>query len=217
VEHGNPTIVDRDEPRKIADMVKDLELKHVVITSVTRDDLSDGGAQHFADVIKGIRERNSSTIEVLTPDFKGDADARKIVSLAKPEIFNHNVETVKELYSTIRSGAIYQRSLDFLNEIKNDDPSIVTKSGIMVGLGETMDQLKYLLADMVKHRVDIFTVGQYLRPTKHHTKVVEYKDEEWFDDFKSIAEDFGIKFVFSSPFMRSSYNAGDVLEKIKLV
>ncbi|PID26625.1 MAG: lipoyl synthase [Candidatus Cloacimonadota bacterium] len=214
VNHGAPSVIDKDEPAKIANMVKDLNLKHVVITSVTRDDLLDGGAQHFVDVINSIREKNSSTIEVLTPDFKGVSSSRALVSSAKPDIYNHNIETVKELYPSVRFGASYEGSLNFLNSIKDDDPSIITKTGIMVGLGETEDQLKYMLEDVVNSRVDIFTCGQYLRPTKNNAKVIEYKDEEWFEKFKIMAESFGIKYVYSSPFMRSSYNAGDVLEEI---
>lgn len=214
VSHGVTSHIDKEEPLKIAKMVEELNLRHTVITSVTRDDLEDGGAQHFVDVIRAIRERCSSTIEVLTPDFKGIESSRKLVSLGKPDIFNHNIETIEELYPTIRPGASYKGSLNFLNMIKDDDSSIVTKTGIMVGLGESEDQLKSLLEDVVKNRVDIFTCGQYLRPTKNNAKVVEYKDEEWFENFKILAESFGIKYVFSSPFMRSSYNAGDVLDQI---
>lgn len=215
VTHGSPDLVDPNEPENLAKMVLELELKHVVITSVTRDDLMDGGAEQFARVIRAIKKITNSTIEVLTPDFKGDDSARKIVSFEKPDIFNHNVETVPDLYKTIRPGAIYERSIEFLKKIKGDDRSILTKTGIMVGLGETTEQLKRLLEDVVKADVDIFTCGQYLRPTKHNAAVVEYKDEEWFEKFKELGESFGIKHVYSSPFMRSSYNAGELLAKIK--
>jgi len=221
VESGKPldkNIINQDEADEIIEMVKELGLKHLVITSVTRDDLVNGGAEQFAKIINMMRtETPGTTIEVLTPDFKGLGRARKIVSIAKPDIYNHNIETVKELYNTVRPEATYLRSLDFLKKIKTDDDrSILTKTGIMVGLGETMDQLKFMLEDVKNASVDIFTCGQYLRPTKFHHKVIEYKDEEWFEMFKTIAEtEFGIKYVYSSPFMRSSYNAGELLERIK--
>ena len=222
VESGKPTdkvIINLNEVNEIITMVKELALKHLVVTSVTRDDLKNGGAEQFAKIITKMKtETPNTTIEVLTPDFKGLDRARKIVSNAKPDIYNHNIETVKELYHTVRPEAIYSRSLEFLKKIKTDDDnSILTKTGIMVGLGETIDQLKFMLDDVKKAEVDIFTCGQYLRPTKFNHKVIEYKDEEWFEMFKNLAEnEFGIKYVFSSPFMRSSYNAGNLLEKIKL-
>lgn len=215
VTNGVPESINENEPAEIADMIEKLGLNHAVITSVTRDDLEDGGATHFANVIRAIKDKLSVTVEVLTPDFKGKDEPRRIVSDANPDIFNHNVETVKELYSTIRPQANYQRSLDFLRKIKEDDPNIITKTGIMVGLGETEEQLKVLLEDCAATGVDIFTCGQYLRPTKHHAKVIEYKEEQWFEDFKELAQSYGIKYVFSAPFMRSSYNAQDILRDIK--
>ncbi len=212
---GDPTPIDLNEPRNIAEMTKELELKHVVITSVTRDDLEDGGSEQFVRVIKEIRDLTNATIEVLTPDFEGKEIDRQRVSIAKPEIYNHNVETVPELYDIIRPQAIYKRSIEFLKGIKKDDPTILTKSGIMVGLGETDDQLKRLLDDVVGAEVDIFTCGQYLRPSKLNYKVQEYKTEEWFEKFKEIAISAGIKNVYSSPFTRSSYNASEIIDKIK--
>ncbi len=221
IESGKPLnkdITNQSEADEIIKMVKELSLKHLVITSVTRDDLVNGGAEQFAKIIRMVKsETPNTTIEVLTPDFKGLDRARKIVSIARPDIYNHNIETVKELYSTVRPEATYLRSLEFLKKIKtDDDSSILTKTGIMVGLGETMDQLKFMLEDVKKTNVDIFTCGQYLRPTKFNHKVIEYKEEEWFEMFKTMAEiEFGIKYVYSSPFMRSSYNAGELLERIK--
>jgi len=214
---GDTTPIDINEPRNIAEMTKELELKHVVITSVTRDDLEDGGSEQFVRVIKEIRDLTNVTIEVLTPDFEGKEIDRQRVSIAKPEIYNHNVETVPELYDIIRPQAIYKRSIEFLKGIKKDDPTILTKSGIMVGLGETDDQLKRLLDDVAGAEVDIFTCGQYLRPSKLNYKVQEYKTEEWFDKFKEIAISAGIKNVYSSPFTRSSYNASEIIDKIKKI
>ncbi|NOR45533.1 MAG: lipoyl synthase [Candidatus Delongbacteria bacterium] len=215
IANSDTTSIDPNEPRNIAEMTKELELKHVVITSVTRDDLEDGGSEQFVKVIKEIRNITKATIEVLTPDFEGVEVDRQRVSVAKPEIYNHNVETVPELYDIIRPQAIHKRSIEFLKGIKKDDPSILTKSGIMVGLGETDDQLKSLLDDIVSAQVDIFTCGQYLRPSKLNYKVQEYKTEEWFEKFKEIAMNAGIKNVYSSPFTRSSYNASEIIDKIK--
>ena len=156
-----------------------------------------------------------STVEVLTPDFMGIEEYRQLISAENPEIFNHNVETVKELYSKIRPGADYQRSLDFLKGIKNDNRNVLAKSGIMAGLGETEEQLKYLLHDLSESGLDIFTCGQYLRPSKNNIPVVKYLDIEWFEKFAVLARSFGIKYVYASPFTRSSYNAADVIDSIK--
>ena len=215
IANSDTTPVDFNEPKNIAEMTKELGLKHVVITSVTRDDLEDGGSEQFVEVINEIRKITDATIEVLTPDFNGNEIDRQRVSIVKPEIYNHNVETVPELYDIIRPQAIYNRSIEFLKGIKRDDPSILTKSGIMVGLGETDDQLKKLLDDIAGAEVDIFTCGQYLRPSKFNHKVQEYKTEEWFELFKETAQASGIENVFSSPFTRSSYNASEIINKIK--
>lgn len=215
VDHEKPSAVDQNEPLHIAEMVKELGLRHTVITSVTRDDLHDGGSLHFARTIKAIRNISDSTIEVLTPDFLGSERDRKVVSEAMPEIYNHNVETVKELYSKVRPQADYNRSLEFLKGIKKDNRDILSKSGIMVGLGETEEQLKRLLFDLSEAEIDIFTCGQYLRPSKNNIPVEEYLEIEWFEKFKETAVSFGIKYVYASPFTRSSYNAAEVMAFIR--
>ncbi len=214
VRHEKPADPDIDEPGNIASMVRDLELSHVVLTSVTRDDLPDGGAGHFVNTIECVRRLSGATVEVLTPDFSGDVSARRLVSDAEPEIYNHNMETVRELYSIVRPEADYARSLEFLKGIKNDNRNVLSKSGIMVGFGETEDQLKKLLNDLAEAEIDIFTCGQYLRPSKLNAEVSEYKTEEWFERFRDTALSFGIKYVFSSPFTRSSYNAAEIMNII---
>lgn len=215
IANADPSRIDPDEPENIARMTMELELSHVVITSVTRDDLTDGGSEQFVNVINSIRNLTNATIEVLTPDFGGNEKDRKRISNVKPDIYNHNLETVPDLYDIIRPQAIYSRSLEFLKGIKRDDRTILTKSGIMVGLGETEEQLKRLLDDVASSEVDIFTCGQYLRPSKNNYKVQEYRSEEWFQKFRETALKAGIKNVYSSPFTRSSYNASDIINKIK--
>lgn len=215
INHTTPDRIDPEEPVKIADMVKQLGILHAVITSVTRDDLSDGGSGHFAKTINEIRQVCAATIEVLTPDFKGNENDRITVSEARPEIFNHNVETVKELYSKVRPEADYNRSLTFLKGIKKDNRDILSKSGIMVGLGETEEQLKRLLHDLADAGIDIFTCGQYLRPSRSNIEVFEYKDQDWFMSFAETARSLGIKHVYASPFTRSSYNASEIIASIR--
>jgi lipoic acid synthetase len=215
VNHQPPDFLDPDEPRMIAEMVRDLKLNHAVITSVTRDDLTDGGSDHFVRTIREIRKITAATIEVLTPDFKGNENDRMRVSAEKPEIFNHNIETVTELYSRVRPEADYKRSLSFLKGIKKDDRTILSKSGIMVGLGETDEQLKRLLHDLAETEIDIFTCGQYLRPSKSNIPVENYLTPDWFQKFTELAKSFGIKYVYASPFTRSSYNAGEIISAIR--
>jgi len=217
VTHQTPEFLDPDEPLKVAEMVRDLKLVHAVITSVTRDDLADGGSGHFASVIREIRKLTQATIEVLTPDFKGIEADRIRVSDENPDIFNHNIETVRELYSKIRPEADYGRSLSFLKGIKKDNNAILSKSGIMVGLGETDDQLKRLLHDLSETGIDIFTCGQYLRPSKNNIPVEKFLTPEWFDRFRELARSFGIKHVYASPFTRSSYNAAEIISSIRKV
>ncbi|MBU4485892.1 MAG: lipoyl synthase [Candidatus Delongbacteria bacterium] len=215
ITYQTPERLDSQEPCHIAEMVKKLGLNHVVITSVTRDDLPDGGSSHFAETIKAVRGLTSTTIEVLTPDFKGKEEDRKRVSDAKPDIYNHNVETVQELYQKVRPQADYKRSIDFLKGIKRDDRTILTKSGIMVGLGETEQQLKRLLQDLSEAEIDIFTCGQYLRPSKNNIAVEAYLSLEWFDKFTEFAKSFGLNHVYASPFTRSSYNAAEIISSIR--
>ena len=207
---AKPEALNPDEPKKIADAVNKLNLKYVVITSVTRDDLSDGGAEHFAQVIKEIRNIDDKIkIEVLTPDFKGDKKAIDTVINAKPDVFNHNIETVPSLYKTARPQAIYSRSIEFLDHIKQNS-NILTKTGLMVGLGETKDELLQTFKDLVEIKCDIVTIGQYIQPTKEHLPVIKYYEPQEYDELSQIAKDLGIKYTFFSPLTRSSYKAYEV-------
>lgn len=209
---SKPEPLNSDEPKKIAQAVKKLGLNYVVITSVTRDDLSDGGASHFADVITEIRKLNSNIkIEVLTPDFKGNAFAIDTVINANPDVFNHNIETVPSLYKKARPQAIYKRSLDFLEYIKQKS-DILTKTGLMVGLGETKEELIQVFEDLVKINCDIVTIGQYIAPSKQHLEVVKYYEPKEYEELTSIAKKIGIKHTFFSPLTRSSYNAYEVFK-----
>lgn len=211
---GTPQCVDPEEPKHLAEAVKELGLKHAVVTSVTRDDLPDGGASHFAKVIKEIRKLTpNTTVEVLIPDLKGNWEALKIIVDAKPEILNHNVETVPSLYKTVRPQAIYNRSLELLEKVKEIDNKILTKSGFMLGLGETEEQIIDLLKDLRNIDCDIVTIGQYLRPSKEHLEVIEYVHPDTFDRYRDIGMDMGFKYIASSPLVRSSYNASKVLEQ----
>lgn len=211
---GTPQPVDELEPIHISEAVNKLGLKHAVITTVTRDDLKDGGASHFAKVITEIRRLNpSTTVEVLISDLKGNVDDLKTILDAKPEILNHNVETVPNLYKTVRPQAIYKRSLDLLKNSKEMDSSILTKSGFMVGLGESEEEVINLLKDLRKVNCDIVTIGQYLAPTDNHLEVVEYVHPDVFNKYRDIAYELGFKHVASAPLVRSSYNASKVLEQ----
>lgn len=213
---AKPTPLDPLEPYNVAKAVKSLNLKHAVITSVTRDDLADSGADHFRKVINEIKKSSpDTTIEVLIPDMKGDIDALDVIINAKPDIINHNVETIKYFYKDIRPQAIYQRSLDVLKYVKKKDPSILTKTGFMVGFGETEEQVFELMNDIREVDCDILTVGQYLQPTKEHFLLVEYVHPETFKKYEDTGYSKGFKYVFSGPLVRSSYNAGKVFEEIK--
>lgn len=207
--------VNPDEPRLVAVAAQELNLKHVVVTSVTRDDLPDGGAEQFARTILAIRELTPSvTIEVLTPDFQGDFEALRIVMNAKPDIFNHNVETVPALFPIARPQAVYIRSLDMLLEAKEQCPECYTKSGMMVGLGETEEQVISVMKDLREHRVDAMTIGQYIRPTQQHLAVAEYIHPDKFIAYKALAEQMGFLFVASAPLVRSSYNAAEFSRRL---
>lgn len=206
--------VDPKEPQHLAEAVKKLGLKHVVITSVTRDDLEDGGAGHFAKTIKAVRELTpNTTIEVLIPDFKGVESDLDIVIDANPDVINHNVETVKSLYSQVRPEADYDRSMHVLKYVKDNAPHIYTKTGIMVGLGETDEQVYEVMEDSLKAGCDIFTIGQYLSPSKLHIEMKEYVKPEKFAEYKRVGEEKGFKYIASSPLVRSSYNAEEVLKQ----
>ena len=217
IKSGNPNTIDSLEPKRLAIAISQLNLKHVVITSVDRDDLIDGGASQFVSSIKEIRKISSrTTIEVLTPDFQRKIGALEKVINAKPDVFNHNLETVSRLYKKVRRGANYQHSLSILKLAKDIDPFVFTKSGIMVGLGETLKEIESLLYDLRRSSVDFVTIGQYMQPTKGHLPVVEYLKPTDFDYLKLLAYKMGFLLVSSSPLTRSSYHADDDFKKLKL-
>ena len=210
---GKPEAVDPDEPHRLAQAVGRLGLSHVVVTSVTRDDLPDGGADQFAAVIREIRNVSDATIEVLIPDFLGDKASLDTVMKEAPDVLNHNVETVKELYSSVRPQAIYDRSLKVLKYCKNAYPESFTKTGFMVGLGESREQVFSLMEDISKAGCDILTIGQYLPPSADHAKLMEYVTPEKFEEYKNYALKLGFSDVVSEPLARSSYMAGEALKK----
>jgi lipoyl synthase len=210
VTSGRPTELDLGEPLRVAESVAQLGLRHAVITSVDRDDLADGGSGIFARTIRAIRRRSpGTTIEVLTPDFQGDLEAVRTVVEARPDIFNHNTETVPRLYARIRPKAVYANSLALLRHVKQLAPSMVTKSGLMVGLGESEDELVDVFQNMRAHDIDVLTVGQYLRPSKKHAEVVRYYRPEEFARLKDIAMQMGFHHVEAGPLVRSSYHADE--------
>lgn len=212
VSHGELERVDENEPENVAKATVELGLKHVVITSVTRDDISDGGAEHFSKVIKEIKKKDSNIIiEVLIPDLQGDEIALKKIIDAKPHVINHNMETVSRLYENVRPQAIYQRSLKVLENVKKINPSIHTKSGIMVGLGEREDEVLELLKDLRAVGCDYLTIGQYLAPSKEHYPIEEYVHPDIFKKYKDEGLSIGFSFVASDPLVRSSYNAAEML------
>ncbi|MGB7606531.1 MAG: lipoyl synthase [Lutisporaceae bacterium] len=214
VSKNAPETLDTQEPFHVAEAVKLLGLKYVVITSVTRDDLPDGGASHFAKVIEAVKDASANTdVEVLIPDFQGDRDALYKVVKAKPKVINHNIETIKRLYPQVRPMANYDRTLELLKRVKEMDPYIYSKSGFMVGLGETQEEVITLLSHLHKFRCDIVTIGQYLAPSKKHHPVIEYVSPEVFEKYKKKAEEMGFLYVASSPLVRSSYHAGEAFVK----
>jgi len=206
-----PSQLDASEPQRIAQAVKRMRLEYVVVTSVTRDDLPDGGAQHFWRTIRAIRTANPTCrIEVLTPDFAGRRQSVELLCSAAPEVYNHNLETVERLTPQIRSGADYRRSLQVLAWAKQAHPQTWTKSGLMVGLGETDEEVFKTMRDLRAVRCDFLTIGQYLRPSKNHLEVVRYVEPSTFDDYKKTALQLGFSSVAAGPFVRSSYHAGEL-------
>ncbi|MDP3025440.1 MAG: lipoyl synthase [candidate division Zixibacteria bacterium] len=216
VDRGVPLPLGVSEPLHIAEAVRKLGLEYVVITSVTRDDLEDGGASHFAEVIKKIRESNlECKVEVLVPDFKGDLESLKIVLTEKPFVLNHNLETVKRLYPIVRKGADYQRSLNLLRASKDYDSSILTKSGIIIGMGEEWEEIIELMQDLKDIKCDLLTIGQYLSPSDKHLPVVKYYPPEDFEKLRKTGEKIGFMRVESGPLVRSSYHAGKTVYSLK--
>ena len=216
VKTGKPNSLDHSEPSKIAQATKELNLKHVVITSVDRDDLEDGGASHFSKVILETRSLNkNTTIEVLTPDFLKKGEAYKKVVKANPDVFNHNIETVPSLYRKVRPGSRYFASLNLLKLVKEINKTIFTKSGIMLGLGETKDEILQVMDDLLSANVDFLTIGQYLQPTVKHYPLQRYVHPDEFDTLKDIALSKGFLIVSSSPLTRSSYHADEDFSKMK--
>jgi lipoic acid synthetase len=212
---GRGLAVNDEEPVDVARVASDLGLKHVVVTSVARDDLADQGSGQFASTIRALHAENPETIvEVLTPDFKGRAWCIQIVVDAHPEIYNHNVETIERLQTVVRPQAKYRRSIELLKTVKEMDPTIYTKSGLMLGLGETKDEVVATLRDLRAGNVDAVTIGQYLRPTMRHLPVVEYIHPDAFKEYEAIGEELGFAFVASAPFVRSSYNAIEFSKKV---
>jgi lipoic acid synthetase len=213
---GIPHALDLDEPSRVGDAVAQLGLAHVVVTSVDRDDLTDGGAAHFAAVIASIREKSQgTTIEILTPDFMQKAGAVEVVAAAKPDVFNHNIETVPRLYPTVRPGSRYFTSLELLHKVKQIAPSIFTKSGMMAGLGESREEMHQVMDDLRAASVDFLTVGQYLQPTLKHAAIDRFVTPDEFDGLARMARGKGFLMVSASPLTRSSYHAGDDFAQLR--
>ncbi len=217
VAHGRPLPIDINEPANLAKTIAEMNLRYVVITSVDRDDLKDGGAQHYVDCIKAVREACPNIkLEILTPDYRGKGRmdvALDILAKELPDVFNHNLETVVDLYKTVRPGADYQWSLTLLKRFKENHPEVLTKSGIMVGLGETYQQVQKTLRDLAEHNVDMITMGQYLQPTKHHHPVMYYWTPQEFKDIEEYGYSLGFTHIASGPLVRSSYFADQSAEE----
>lgn len=204
---AKPFALEEDEPQRVAEAVRRMKLKHVVITAVARDDLKDGGSTVFAQVISEIRKRSKTVVEVLVPDFRGSMEDLQRVIDARPEVINHNVETVERLHPVVRPSARYFRSLELLKRVKDSGTGIKAKSGVMLGLGETDDELMRTLEDLRAHGCDLLTMGQYLRPSKYHLPVVEYVHPDKFAYWKEVADSLGFEGAASGPLVRSSYHA----------
>ena len=214
VDKGRPQELEEEEPRKVAAAAGRMGLSHVVMTSVTRDDLPDGGAAHFARAVEAVKARlPEATVEVLTPDFGGDVEALRTVLASRPEVFNHNLETVEELYAGVRPGADYRRSLELLRAAREISPRAGIKSGLMVGLGETRPQLRRLFRHLAEAGCDMLTIGQYLRPSREQLRVERFLSPREFAELAAEAEEAGIPMVASAPFVRSSYRARELLHK----
>ena len=210
-----PPAPDPDEPRRVARAAAELGLKHAVITSVTRDDLEDGGASHFARTVRALRDVNPEiTVEVLIPDFQGSGEALKIVMDSEPDILNHNLETVPRLYPEVRPQAVYSRSLELLKRAKEMAPAKLTKSGLMLGMGEEKVEILGVMADLRQVSCDLLTLGQYLRPSGKHHPVARYVTPEEFEELRVEGEKMGFKAVFSAPLVRSSFHAAKIFKKI---
>lgn len=209
VAHGRPNELNKEEPKELAEAISDMGLKYVVITSVDRDDLRDGGAQHITDCVEEVRKATPGiVIETLVPDFRGRLDvAVDIMETHAPDVFNHNLETVPALYKKVRPGADYQHSLDLLKAFKERKPEVRTKSGLMVGCGETLDQVKEVMRDLRAHNVDMVTIGQYLQPSKHHLAVERFVHPDEFKELEVFGYELGFENVASGPMVRSSYHA----------
>ncbi len=216
VKTGLPAALDENEPDNVANAVFEMGLSHVVITSVDRDDLADGGAEHFARVVRAVRAKNpNTTIEILTPDFLRKEGAAEVVIDSRPDVFNHNLETVPRLYLSIRPGARYFHSLRLLEKVKDRDPSMFTKSGIMVGLGETREEVMQVMDDMRSAGVDFITIGQYLQPTRKHAAIDRFVTPDEFKSYETIARSKGFLMAASSPLTRSSHHAGEDFARLK--
>ena len=211
VAHGRPDALDPDEPARIAEAAALMRLKYVVVTSVDRDDLLDGGAGHFAQCVKAIRDRvNGIKIEILVPDFRGRMErAMNGLLISLPDVFNHNMETVRSLYKSVRPGSDYDWSLSIINEFKRLAPSVLTKSGLMLGLGESLKEIEQCLVDLKRHGCDMVTLGQYLQPSKYHLPVTRYVKPEEFEELEEFAKSLGFVNVASGPLVRSSYHADE--------
>jgi len=221
VAHGRPKPPDAEEPRHLAETIRDMSLRYVVITSVDRDDLRDGGAAHFADCIRAVRAATPNIkIEILTPDFRGKGRMERALEVlrdAPPDVFNHNLETVRELYPNVRPGADYDWSLSLLKSFKAQHPQVPTKSGIMLGLGETLEQVHGAMNDLREHAVDMVTIGQYLQPTAHHHPVLRYWTPAEFDALADYGKQLGFEHVASGPLVRSSYHADQMAHEAGFV
>tara|TARA_Y100000588_G_scaffold152024_2_gene166154 strand:- start:829 stop:1680 length:852 start_codon:yes stop_codon:yes gene_type:complete len=214
VPKGKTELVELDEPERVAEAAERLGLSHVVITSVTRDDLPDGGADHFYNCVLAVRERTGAAVEVLTPDFMGNTDAIDRVLESSPDVFNHNTETVPRLYHRVRRNADYQRTLDLLARVNTRRPEIPSKSGLMLGLGETVQEVLEVCADLRSVGCEMITIGQYLQPSAEHLPVERFVPPEEFDEIGKLVRQLGFGMVASGPFVRSSYHAGEMVNEM---